>query len=165
MKKRFVLLILLMLLCGCTTNYRLEIKNDSFKEHIEFYREGNINEEVEEFDENGVEYDDPFPTSIDQDIEALKSKNYKKTIKSTNDGTLVTLDYTYGENEFSNARSISSCFSNSEFSHKDKYYIHLSGTFYCRYSNEVKIEIYTKNKVLSNNADEINGNSYIWYIN
>ena len=58
------------------------------------------------------------------------------------------MSYTYDPLEFSDSNSLNMCFENFEYELEEKYYIHASGTFYCAYSDQVKINIKTRNKVL-----------------
>ena len=168
MKKVF-LLLLLIFLCGCTSNYNLKISNNKFEEKIEivvpnysYYYEEVIDPETGAV----VEDDNQLKSFLDEDTKSLFSKdvNYNKKVKYFDDYAEVHMNYTYSEKEFSDSNSLKLCFDDAIFENSKNYYIHASGRFYCLYSDKLDIVINTKNKVVSNNADRVEGNNYIWTI-
>ena len=64
-----------------------------------------------------------------------------------------------------NKITLKKCFDNYGYSYENGYYLKASGKFYCLYSDEIEINIKTKNKVIEHNADKVSGNVYTWYIN
>ena len=168
MKKIFVLLIL-FLLCGCTTTYELKISNNSFKENIDITIPNAIDDYKAVVDpETGVivERDNQLESIIDSDNSALFSKksNYKKTVKKFDDYTNVNMKYKYDESKFKDSNVLKTCFDKAEFKSKQNYSISASGYFYCLYSDSLDIKIITNNKVISHNANEVVNNTYIWHI-
>ena len=164
MKRLLVSVLLLLLLCGCTTTYKLEISN------INIVFEKNEDEDIETIDPvtgEKIESDNQIDSLLEADTYALFSKNskYKKKIKKHDNYIDVNMKYTYSEKTFEDSNSLKLCFENAVFRNEKNYYIHAKGKFYCLYSDSMDIEIYSNNKVVSNNADEVNGNSYIWHIN
>lgn len=164
MKRKFLILILLLLLTGCSTNYNLKVSNNSFKENIDLVIEKNI--EVEATDEI-IEKDDQVTPFLNEKTASLTTndKFYKKKVKDLDNYAQVQMSYKYTEDEFKNANSINLCFEYPELDFNENYYIHLQGEFYCLYGDSIDIKIETKNKVYSNNADKVDGNTYIWHIN
>lgn len=168
MKLRRILMIsLLVLLTGCSSEYNLKISNNNFKENISNSIPKNIIPTItqEELDA-GVEFDDQITPFIEQDTASLITNNkfYKKKVVENNDYFKIYMSYNYNEEEFKKASSINNCFQYPELDFSKNYYINLQGSFYCLYSDSIDIKIETKNDVYYNNADEIQGNLYIWHI-
>lgn len=161
--KKILLIIVFLMLCGCTSNYKLEISNNRFSEHIEIFTDS-MPDSANKYDEFGAEIDNPLIAIIEDDVYSTTTKKYKKRVKNNDNGVNITLDYKYDEATFAFANSLNNCFKTVEFHNDNTYYIHLSEDFKCLYSDSLDIEIVTKNKVLSNNAHEVLGNSYIWHI-
>ena len=165
MKKVFII-ILCVLACGCTTKYNLEISNNLFKEDIDvIIDKDNIVEFDDENVNSEVEVDDQITPFLKRDDYSIgKIKKYRKRIKKLDNYTNVNLFYTYDEKEFKNANTLD-CFEHHTYKFDDIYYIHGFGSFYCLYTDSLEIAIKTNNNVISNNADLVNGNKYIWYVN
>lgn len=167
LSKKFILLISLLILSGCTSKYQLKINGNKFEEKITtFVYDGD--READLYD--GIESGNRIDAYIDRDVYPFfenYDKVYKKKILKTGDYEKVTLNYHYKDAEYKNSNAVNLCFENRNFNiEKDYYDINLTGYFYCLYNNEnLDIEIETSNKVLNNNADEKNGNKYIWHIN
>jgi len=163
MKKIFTIIIL-FLLCGCSSEYTLEISNDNFKENIKSYI---YKSEIPTVTYKDIELDDYITPFLKNKYSALFSNDkayYKKVTVDLGDRYEVNMSYEYNAKKFSDSNSLKLCFDNYKFDYNDNYYIHAYGTFYCLYSNELKINIKTNNKVIKNNADSINGNVYTWNI-
>lgn len=165
--KKVLILILLLLLTGCSTEYKLEISNNKFKENINAIIPKNMIQTTNEQENIEIEYDDPITPFLEQKTSSLTSndKFYKKKVTEKGDYFEVKMDYSYDEETFKNANSINTCFEFPELDFSESYYINLQGTFYCLYGDSIDIKINTKNKVKFNNADEVSGNTYIWHIN
>lgn len=165
MKKNLAILLICLITCGCTTEYNLDISNDSFKENI------NISIDKSEIKSESpspdIDPDDPITPFLNSDYPALFSDEkalYNKEQIDYDDHIDVKMNYKYKAEEFADSNSLKMCFENYEFNYKDNYSIHASGTFYCLYSDELNINIKTNNRVISNNADSVNGNVYTWHI-
>lgn len=168
--KKIIIILVCILLCGCTTKYNLEISNNSFKENIDI----TIDKEdhpvySEEYINSGAEIDDQITPFLEQDTYSIDKNNYKKKykkeVKSINNYTNVKMSYNYDEKEFKNSNTLNKCFEHHTFKFDKKYYIHGYGNFYCLYTSNLDIIIKAKNKVISHNADDVNGNEYIWHVN
>ena len=164
MKKKYLILILVLFLTGCSAEYNLKISNDNFKENISFVVE---KQNIQQLTNDGIELDDQLTPFINEKTEAVmdESKFYKKKVKEDDNFTYVDMKYNYDEIEFGKSSSINLCFEYPELDFSSNYYIHLQGEFYCLYSDSIDIKIETNNKVYSNNADEVSGNVYIWHVN
>lgn len=165
--KKIYLLILILLICGCSANYNLEIKEDSFYEKIDvIINKSDIPDSNQTID--GIELSDqitPFLQSQNSVFFTNPSIKYNKKIEEISDYYSVIMDYEYKPSEFKDSNTLNMCFSDFEFNEEDNYYIHAYGTFYCLYTDNIDINIKTNNKVLKNNADSVKGNVYTWNIN
>lgn len=168
--KKIIVFLSIFLLCGCTSTYKLDISNDKFSENINIFMpyykyqsEQNIDPETGAI----IEEDNQIDSFLNNKISALFSKKsyYKKKVVYDNDTASINMKYIYSEKEFEDSNSLKLCFDDYVFKYDSSYYIRAKGQFYCLYSDSVDIEIHTKNKVIKNNASEVNGNSYIWHIN
>lgn len=165
--RKILILIILVLLCGCSNEYTLKISNDKFKENINItIPKSMIPVLTQEQIDAGIEIDDQVTPFVEGKTASLitNDKFYKKKSIEYDDYFNVQMDYTYNENEFKDANSINLCFEYPELDFSESYYINLQGSFYCLYADSVDIKIETSNKVHFNNADEIQGNTYIWHI-
>lgn len=165
--KKIMMIFACVILCGCTSKYTLEINNDSFKEIIDIVIDKNEIPKKSENQESEIELDDRITPFLKQDTKAIfnnDKKNYKKKVKYYDDIIKVKMSYRYNKSEFLNSNSLNLCFDDAVFTYEDEFYIHAKGTFYCLYTDEVEVNIKTKNKVSKHNADKVNGNVYTWII-
>ena len=163
--KKIILILFVLLVTGCTTNYNLEISENSFKESIDI--KINKNEILTEPDPEGIEVDDPitpFLSSKDPVFFTNSNIYYNKIVQDLGEYYIVNMNYEYNPADFKNSNSLNMCFDNFKFNDEKNYYIHAYGTFYCLYSDNMTINIKTNNKVLKNNADSVDGNVYTWKI-
>ena len=163
--KKVILLVLIIFITGCTSEYNLTIENNSFKENINISINKNLIPEPSSIP--GVETDDSITPFLEQPTPAFFSKydkNYEKKVEDKGNYYDVNLKYNYTFDEFKGASSLRTCFEDIEISGEDIYYIRLKGMFYCLYSDSVDIKIKTNNDVINHNADRKEGNTYIWSI-
>lgn len=170
MKKNILLLILILILTGCTSEYNINFDNDEIKENIVVtIPDSSIPIYTEEEREANIAPDDPVTPFIENDQYPFLNNEeikYKKNVDKKGDITTVTLDYTYTHDSFQKARTFKSCFEEPYYEeNKDSYTLNFSGNFYCLYGDELKINLKTNNEVLENNADEVKGNVYTWIVN
>lgn len=168
MRHKIIIIIgLLILLTGCTSEYTLEISNNKFEEEITVViPDSAIPQPTQEVLDGQVDLDDQITPFIEGKTEALitNDKFYTKKVTKKDNFTFVDLKYSYDEKEFEKANSINTCFEYPELDFSNNYYINLQGAFYCLYGDSIDVKIKTKNKVVYNNADEVTGNTYIWHI-
>ena len=163
--KKIILLILIILVSGCTAEYNLTIENNKFKEDIKIGISKSLIDNEPTIP--GVEKDDPLTPFIENPTSAFFSsseKDYEKKVEENDSAYSINLKYDYTFDEFKGANSINSCFENIEMFGEDVYYINSSGIFYCLYSDSIDIKIKTNNEVINHNADKKEGNTYIWNI-
>lgn len=158
--KKILLLICLLFLTGCQVEYNVVIKDDSVHENLNFSIPNDYNNsELEDAIYNPsvpiINLDDysnygAYSVSIDEDF---NQRN-------------VSFDYDYDISDFSSSTLLEGCFESATFDYsKNNIKFNASGEFYCLYDNSsVVVNITTDNKVKSHNADDVNGNTYSWYI-
>lgn len=162
MKKIIFLLLICLLLTGCTVNYNLDINDNNFKETLT----GNVlNIELNNNNDTDINM---FSYLINGDQPAFyKNDNiyFNKITKNTTNGIDFDYSYTFNEHNFNNSRIINECFDNHVYEYKDNtYYLVVSGKFKCNYSETTNINITTNYNVTSNNAKTIKNNTYTWTI-
>lgn len=162
MKKIIFLLLICLLLTGCTVNYNLDINDNNFKETLT----GNVlNTELNNNDNTDINM---FTYLINGDQPAFyKNDNifFNKTTNNTTNGIDFDYSYTFNEYNFNNSRIINECFDNHIYEYKDNtYYLVVSGKFNCNYSEKTNINITTDYNVTANNAQTIKNNTYTWTI-
>ena len=162
--KIFILLTAVFLITGCEVNYSLEFKDGIFNEDISFSLENNSNN-IETI--NYLKNSDQYVYYIsDDDIDKI---NYNKTIKNNNNFVDFNYSYSY-TNGLKDARVLTECFDAYSFIEEhDHYLIQTGNKFNClvydyMIADKINITIKTNNKVLENNADNVDGNKYMWTI-
>lgn len=168
MKKNiFLIIISLLLLTGCTSEYTLEFSNNGIKENVKIEID---NSDIPNKSSNMVsEVDDRITPFIEEEQYPFindYNKKYNKKVTEIDSGKRIELSYKYSHTEFKNSQTYNTCFEDKSFvEERNGYILNLNGRFFCRYSDEVTINIKTNNEVISNNADKVDGNTYTWIIN
>lgn len=176
MLKKISLIIILLLVSGCNAVYTIEIENDIIKEKLE----------VQNFDDKNL-VDDEYRTLIDlyassnittnynylrpEVYEKIEGFNYYQIEKIDTVNNLgLIMEAQYNLEDYLNSTLLNHHFNQFEFNNNDS-------TFYLNskknndifkkyfYLNNLTIKVTTDKKVLENNADIINNNTYIWNIN
>ena len=160
MKKKIILLIPL-LLSGCTINYNLEINNDDLNETIS----GSVEKEEYQIKDTDTS-ENLIYTLLNYDQNALFDEEsvYLRTMEDK--GQKIDYKFTYKYNyNFDRSTIINNCFEYHMIDEtEDYYYIKLSGKFYCMYAKKIDIKVTSNNAVLENNAKKVEGNTYTWTI-
>ena len=148
--KFVILLVIMFILSGCNGSYNLYIDNNYFSEDIKI---DTLNLSSDIINRNY------YPFNYD-----LTKVYERKNIKD-NGISILNLRYKYSFEEFLNSTAYITCFLNRKYeNNKDYYYIYLNDLVECYYGQDFDINIITKNKVLMNNADSVNGNTYTWHV-
>lgn len=164
-KKLFLISIAILLLTGCSSNYNLEIKNGRLYEKITAYVDStkdNLNYLPGMEEDNEAIYfieSDQYPIYNNMEIK------YDKKVNKTDKYTEVIFEHSFTEKEFENSNSLKKCFDNASYTYGDNIKLKLSGKFYCLHGPQLLINIKSNYKVIKNNADRKNGNTYTWIIN
>ena len=160
--KNKIIILLSLLLTGCTVNYNLEINKDTLNETIT----GTVTKEESSQDSNATGLSTIY-SIINEEQKPIYNKEelYQKDLKESGNNINYTFKYNYNIEDFVNSTIINTWFENKEIEEIDNYYsIKLSGNFYCLYSKKINIAVTSNLKVASNNADKIKDNTYIWTI-
>ena len=177
MKKIGIILITIILLCGCSKKeeiyyeansitYNLFIA-DYYHETIHFELPENALElatQNEQEDYDSIEYillKDNFSRPIYNNLETF----YQKEIKKKKESYQVDLSFNYTENDFMNENYINTCFENKTIKSEDDYFeIYLSGEFYCRQDKVLTIQVASNYSEVTTNGEQ-QGNTFQWKIN
>ncbi len=166
MKKVWLLFGLILLVSGCSSEYNLKVESDKISENMDIVIEKSMIE-MNQAVGNVVDSDDQLSPFIFGDISPFASGNdtYQKTVTEDDNYYYVNLKYDFSPSQYGESRAIQGCFENHEYVENSKFYeIKLSGSFYCLYSDSLAIRLNTPNVVEENNADQIDGDTYIWTI-
>ena len=166
MKKYIILLFLVFILSGCSSEYNLKVTSDKLEEKIFMTIDKSMidNEVIS----SEVEPDDQITPILKDDLYPMvsSSKIYNKEVTEDENNYYVKLNYEFTPDTYKNATSLNTCFENHEYiNQKDFYEIKLSGKFYCLYGDSMDINIDTPNIVKENNATTHSGDKYSWTIN
>lgn len=165
MKKKFLLLFILIILSGCSSQYNIKITSDQIEENIYLEIDKSM---IETYVSDEVEPDDqimPFINGKQYPFLGNYSKTYNKEVTEDDSYYYVALNYSFTPENYGESVAISGCFENYEYINDDDYYeINLSGSFYCLYGDSLEINISTPNVVDKNNAMSKSGDTYTWVI-
>lgn len=174
--KIFALTMCIVLLCGCSVEYNIEIDEKNIKENII------VNEKVvEERQEVDIMdfYGNNYPVYIDQENDLgisynLKEKYdnvsyYDKSFKIDNYGYHLNYNYTHDINKYYLDYLVVKSYDQRQISIENNIltFNQKSINNYMKYLellDSIKINIKTEYTVLENNADSIENNVYTWNI-
>lgn len=169
MKKRIILLIMILLLTtGCTSEYNLTIDNNVYQEKVNI--NGITSDELSNLNRD-------WQIPIDKDEYNNISGDPSSEIKITGDtysynvsGNNLTFNYDFTRSTLNNSTAISICYDKATITnYEDSIVISTSSKVTCfnkyPYLTSIKVNITTDKSVTSHNADSVNGNTYIWNIN
>ncbi len=170
--KKLSLLLILVLLTGCSVDYNLTInENNEFDESIYIQAENDS--------ESQSLFNDPWPikalySDLDsgeypEELEGVEY--YKSNLVLNNNYYLKKLSYKFNSENIYDNNSIKTCYE-SFYVNKDEkektISLSTSSKFLCMENypslNEVNIKINIANPVVTHNASKINGNTYEWNI-
>lgn len=168
MKKRIILLIMILLLTtGCTSEYNLTIDNNVYQEKVNI--NGITSDEL-----SNINRDWQIP--VDEDEYNNISGDSSSEIKITGDtysynisGNNLTFNYDFTRSTLNNSTAISICYDKATIaSYEDSIVISTSSKVTCfnkyPYLTSIKVNITTDKSVTSHNADSVNGKTYTWNI-
>lgn len=167
MKKRIIpLIIILLLTTGCTCEYNLTIDGNTYKEKITII--GENSEEITSFNNNWQISINKEDNNTPGDPES-NPENDGNIYKYNLSGDKLTFNYDFIGNEFANSMAVSNCYDKLTITNYNQTtIISTSPKAKCYEENppltNVKVTIKVDRKVISNNADSISGNTYIWNI-
>lgn len=169
MKKNILIILVIIFLTGCTSQYNIKIDGDKIEETVvSSIKKDEIPVKTDINIKYGIEVDDPITPFINNDQYPFfnnKTIIYDKSVKTDDDTYIVKLKHKYSFDEFKNSKAYN-CFENSSvLSRGGSYYLSFSGSFYCMHGDNLTINISTKDSVLDHNADKVSGNTYSWVVN
>ena len=171
MKKKIIILIILLLsVTGCTTDYNLIVEDDFITENIVATIPYTSNNQSTKEKKTKIEADNqviPFLKNPQYVFDEKDGITYNKTVqKDKNNNYIVNLYYKYSFNDYLKSKAYNRCFQES-YINKEKngnIPIVFKGKFYCLYGDKINVNITSSRKVLGNNADQVNGDTYTWVI-
>ncbi len=178
MKRRLFLLVLLsFLLCGCTANVNITIKDNIVSERVSIqeapYGYASMDDIAQQYRKYIPAFDDTIIVDTMPDVEEKGVKYYRQSGTEINGSFNAYYQYDYNFREFKNSTSIKNTFKSSTVQYDSYEKTILFSTessgmvLFDSYPqlDEVKINITTDYKVLENNADYNSGNVYTWIFN
>ena len=175
--KILILVFIIFMMCGCSASVDIEIKDKKVFESVDITAYQNVIYTKEILNSSFRNYIPVYARDLivdtlpDTPREGIKY--YEKTTTDLGNGYKFNYKYTFGLDEYSEARTIKDGFRYYDFSYNDvNNTISIStddnGLLYFNdydQLDEVRINIKTNYFVESNNADEVNGNTYTWVFN
>ena len=164
MKKKIILCSLIFLLTGCTANYNIEITKDTINENVQVQLPKSTTTKAQADTYANIE------TPISQS--STQQSFYTTSLDEDSNNYYLNYNYNHEISSFSQSYFASRCYQNIDLEEtEDMINLSTSNNFMCIHMDDgafietVDINITTDLKVLSNNADEVNGNVYTWHIN
>ena len=175
--KILILVFIMFMMCGCSASVDIEIKDKKVFESVDITAYQNVIYTKEILNTSFRNYIPVYARDLivdtlpDTPREGIKY--YEKTTTDLGNGYKFNYKYTFDIDEYSEARTIKDGFRYYDFSYNDvNNTISIStddnGLLYFNdydQLDEVRINIKTNYFVESNNADEVNGNTYTWVFN
>ena len=151
------------MLAGCSVNYEVVIKNDKITEKIKII-ETDSNYITKTFD-SGLNMKQIFSSIVKGD--EFTNKDYNASVIDKDNE--VGLNYSKTFTNFNSSDVIGQCYDSYLVEKNDKIVSIDTGDEFTCYEyyeniNEINVVFKTNNKVITNNADEVNGNKYTWHI-
>ena len=168
MKKKILIISTLILFAtGCNCEYNLNIENNVYKEEVILM--GEDASEVYSFNKKWeIPVDkDEYNVGLDPQSDSIDSSDiYTYKLSGNN----LTFSHNFTKNEYAKSSAVSNCYDMLTVSnYSDSIIISSSQNVKCfdRYPslNNVTVNIKVDKKVTSNNADNLNGNTYTWQLN
>lgn len=154
------LLLAILTLTACTTNYDLIINSDqSITEKIY----GKVT--LKELDNENMQGVNSYLYAIEIATPLInEGDEFNKTIIDKRKYKDFIFTYDYNGN-YSKSNALNTCFENIDYEEtEDEYKFNISGKFYCMLSKKVTINLISSFGVLENNANKVKGNKYTWII-
>ncbi len=165
MKKRLLITIVLILfLTGCSCEYDLTIENDIFKEVVKFG--SNDTSEVSNFSMNWK-----IPTNKEEyefGLDEEANPEYSSKLYDYNlNGNVLTFNHDFTMNAYIDSSAVSLCYDMLSVTERGDDLIISTGKENMCFTNyptldSLRVKIKVDGQVVSNNADSVNGNTYIW---
>lgn len=159
--KKTTILIMLLLLTGCSIEYNVDINDNIVEETITGYV---TDKEIGDGSKGtglNIYYDLLYK---EQHALIFGDDLYTKNISEKGKKIYYNFEYAY-ENNYKDSMIINSCYENVLFTEDDNfYYINLGGEFSCMYADKINVSVFSYNTIIDSNADKISDDKYIWTI-
>ena len=162
--KKILLFILIFLITGCTAQYNLTIDESSINEKVEVAipRETISQDQLKPYLQLGNKV---YPSDSNSAV-------YTSDLSEDNDNYYLTYEYSHSHEMFAQSMFVKKCYQTVKLnSTEETITLSTSDQFNCIKMEDgaslekVDINITTKLKVQSHNADKVSGNTYTWNIN
>lgn len=163
--KKFLILLCLLLLTGCSATYEINIKNGKITENLKLIESDKSLFDKEQ--QSGSTIRELFNSELNDEDDFTTNPYDVKSI-NTNDTLGIEYNSIYNK-EIGGLSGLNQCYKDFKVQVADGIVtIETGNNFECydyyEFLDSVKVVIKTNHKVIDNNADEKNGNSYIWNI-
>lgn len=159
--KCLIFLICMVLLSGCTATYEVSIKDGKVNEKLKLIETDSSIFDVR--NDSGWTLRETFDAMLNGD--QFSERNYK--VKSLNNDNQLGLEYSSSNDSMLNSSILNQCYINPSVNVLDGIVtIDTGSNFKCYeyYSNldTIKVVFKTNHDIIYTNAEEIDGDSYIW---
>lgn len=162
--KKILLAFLIFLVTGCTAQYNLTIDKSKITENVTVAlpKSTVTDDQLQPYLQNGNKV---YPASTDSAI-------YKSDLTEDSDNYYLSYEYSHAYDMFNQSMFAKKCYQEVNLKNNEEtIFLSTSNQFNCikmedgAYLDNVDVNITTKLKVKSHNADKVNGNTYTWNIN
>lgn len=170
-KKIFLIIILLLCLTGCSSEYNLTFHGNTVTEEIVATVNTSEIPQLTEEEKKALngQYD-KITSLIENDQTVFMDDNtivYDKKVVTRGNKKIVTFRHNFTMAEYLDAKVYNTCFDESYIgNYENGFLIIFKGKFYCGGGGQVKVNVKTDKYVVDNNADVVsNDGVYTWIIN
>ena len=161
MKKRIFILILLIMLTGCSAKYDIYFDENKINDEIKIYEESSKvkkanQKETDEFSQKILDWERGYDYY-----------NVELYAEGENTGYIYTYSFDY--DEYDAMTQLRKCYEDFEFTNGKQIKLKTSKEFLCGtyypYAKDITINISSKYNITNSNADKKDGNTHTWIIN
>lgn len=171
--KKFILVFLILILCGCNVTYELEIKDNVIYENSDILVP---KEKANNLEKNGTTLEQEINYTFESfhDVENNQEENKTRNflLEKIDNANHIGLKYSnqYAYKAYNTSPIIKQCYEDVIIEFNDDILsINTSDYFKCfeyyEYIDNIKISLKTRYDVLAHNADDHEDNYYFWNIN
>lgn len=181
MKKIILIFLLIVLTTGCTNNVNINFEDNGVEFDVEskftlteyknvasvYNTEIDLNMSNSELESLIYREQDnfTFPAYYEEENSSNESFAMLKTKLTNNKQNYeLTGEYLYSYDNFKDNYLLNYCFDYFSFTEdKESYYFKIAGDYNCSYEN-IKLNIVAHNRMVNNNSNDVNDNTYSWDI-
>lgn len=176
MKKIIMLLLLVILLTGCSANVNLTITSSTIEEEVIVNAYSDSTTTKQQVYSKFKKYIPVFVSSpmsdTEPDVKQTGIEYYTRKVQDLGSGYSFIYDYKYNFDDYKNARTVALGFDSKTIQRDPVEKTIMISTdssglnFFDQYSSleSVTVNIKTNYQVKENNADVVNGNTYTWVL-